>query len=87
MPQSRADAEAAASTVRKVYEPETGRTRLVKGNGEIVEAIISREEQQRIRHRASRMPAAAAASAATQQYTGKTKFPSEHPLFGYGPSS
>jgi glutamate synthase domain-containing protein 2 len=94
---SRAEAEAAAAVTRRVFEPETGRTRLVKASGEIVEEIVSKRRQSEIRHRASTTPAAAAAAARTlsgsdggsggapqtvRQYTGRDKFPTQHPWFG-----
>ena len=33
------------SVVRRVYDPDTGRHRLIKGDGEIIEEIVSRERQ------------------------------------------
>ena len=36
------------SVVRRVYDPDTGRHRLVKGDGEIIEEIVSRERQKAI---------------------------------------
>lgn len=80
MPQS--EAEAAAAVTRRVFEPDTGRTRLVKASGEIVEEIVSKQRQHAIRHRASMTPSAAAAAHTVQQYTGREKFPSQHPWFG-----
>mgnify|MGYP004122540773 CR=1 FL=1 len=50
---------------RRVFEPETGRTRLVKANGEIVEEIVSREAQLAIRRRASTTIAKAIGCGAT----------------------
>ena len=83
LPMSRSEAEAAAAVTRRVFEPDTGRTRLVKASGEIVEEIVSKQRQHAIRHRASTTPSAAAATARTvQQYTGREKFPSQHPWFG-----
>ncbi|XP_067942218.1 ADP-ribosylation factor-like protein 6-interacting protein 4 [Watersipora subatra] len=35
-------------TVRRVYDPDTGRNRLVKGSGEIIEEIVSKEKQRQI---------------------------------------
>ena len=82
VPMSQAEAEAAAAVTRRVFEPETGRTRLVKASGEIVEEIVSQRRQQAIRYRASTTPSAAGATRTVQQYTGREKFPSEHPWYG-----
>ena len=45
---------AVEAAVREVFEPETGRMRLVRGDGEIIERIVSRQEQEDIRRHASR---------------------------------
>ena len=82
VPMSREEAEAAAAVTRRVFEPETGRTRLVKASGEIVEEIVSKHRQQAIRHRASTTPSGACATRTVHQYTGREKFPSQHPWFG-----
>lgn len=36
------------SEVRRVYDPETGRNRLVKGDGEIIEEIVSKDRHKEI---------------------------------------
>ena len=36
------------SIVRRVYDPETGRNRLVKGDGEILEEIVSKDKHREI---------------------------------------
>ena len=36
------------SVIRKVYDPDTGRTRLVKGDGEILEEIVSEARHREI---------------------------------------
>eukprot|EP00037_Helgoeca_nana_P005458 m.51651 g.51651 ORF g.51651 m.51651 type:complete len:213 (-) comp16459_c1_seq1:5338-5976(-) len=36
------------NVVRKVYDPDTGRQRLVRGDGEIIEEIVSRDRQREI---------------------------------------
>ncbi|CAM9249658.1 unnamed protein product, partial [Hapterophycus canaliculatus] len=41
-------------TLREVFDEDTGRWRLVKGTGEIMERIVSRQEQQEIQQHASR---------------------------------
>ncbi len=41
------------SVVRKVFDPDTGRTRLVKGDGEIIEEIVSASRQKEINRMAT----------------------------------
>ena len=48
VPMTRDEYEAQRSIIREVYDPESGRTRLVRGTGEIIERIVSREEHGRI---------------------------------------
>ena len=54
MPMSREEHQARQSIVREVYDPETGRTRLVRGDGEIIERIVSRDEHAAINRQATR---------------------------------
>lgn len=54
MPMSREEYEAEQSQIREVYDPESGRTRLVRGRGEIIERIVSRETHQTINQQATR---------------------------------
>ncbi|KAK3242234.1 hypothetical protein CYMTET_48066 [Cymbomonas tetramitiformis] len=49
-PATQATAEKTAAEVTKVYDAELGRYRLVRGDGQIVEQCVSRQEQQRIMH-------------------------------------
>lgn len=42
-PLTKEEYEARQSVIRRVLDPETGRTRLVRGEGEIIEEIVSRE--------------------------------------------
>lgn len=44
VPMSSEQYEAQQSVVREVYDPETGRIRLVRGTGEIIERIVSRDQ-------------------------------------------
>jgi len=44
VPMSREQYEAQQAIVREVYDPGTGRTRLVRGTGEIIERIVSRDQ-------------------------------------------
>jgi hypothetical protein len=46
--------EAEQSKVREVYDPESGRMRLVRGSGEIIERIVSRQAHQQINQQATR---------------------------------
>jgi hypothetical protein len=41
------------NVVRRVYDPVTGRHRLVRGEGEVVEEIVSRERQKSINKQAT----------------------------------
>jgi len=50
---SRAQWEAESSKVRQVFDPATGRVRLVRGAGEIIEQIVSKAEQKRLRQLAT----------------------------------
>ncbi|XP_066591298.1 ADP-ribosylation factor-like protein 6-interacting protein 4 isoform X1 [Prorops nasuta] len=42
------------SIIRKVYDEETGRFRLIKGDGEVIEEIVSRERHKEINKQATR---------------------------------
>jgi len=42
-----------SNQISEVFDPDTGRTRLVKGSGEIIEKIVSRDQQNAIRKMAS----------------------------------
>jgi hypothetical protein len=46
--------EREANKVRQVFDPNTGRVRLVKGTGEILEQMVSKAEQKRIRELSTR---------------------------------
>lgn len=48
IPMTREQYEAQQSIIREVYDPQSGRTRLVKGTGEIIERIVSRSDHLRI---------------------------------------
>uniref|UniRef100_A0A7S3Y5I9 ADP-ribosylation factor-like protein 6-interacting protein 4 n=1 Tax=Heterosigma akashiwo TaxID=2829 RepID=A0A7S3Y5I9_HETAK len=48
VPMRREEYEAQQSVVREILDLETGRMRLVKGSGEIIERIVSKEEHARI---------------------------------------
>ena len=52
-PMTREQYEALRNTVREVYDAETGRYRMVRGTGEIVERMVSRQEHQFINQQAT----------------------------------
>jgi hypothetical protein len=54
VPMSREQYEAQQAVVREVYDEETGRMRLVRGTGEIIERIVSRSDHERINQQATR---------------------------------
>ena len=53
-PMSREQYEKEQSVIREVYDEESGRWRLVRGSGEIIERIVSRDDHQRINQRATK---------------------------------
>jgi hypothetical protein len=54
VPMTREQYEAEQSKIREVYDAETGRMRLVRGSGEIMERIVSKEAHQQINRLATR---------------------------------
>ena len=42
VPMTKEEYDKMQSVVRRVYDPDTGRVRLVKGSGEIIEEIVTR---------------------------------------------
>lgn len=52
-PLTKEDYEARQSVIRRVLDPETGRTRLVRGEGEIIEEIVSRDRHKEINKQAT----------------------------------
>ncbi|XP_055638353.1 ADP-ribosylation factor-like protein 6-interacting protein 4 [Toxorhynchites rutilus septentrionalis] len=52
-PETREQYEARQAVLRRVVDPETGRTRLVKGDGEIVEECVSRTRHNEINKQAT----------------------------------
>ena len=54
VPMTREQYEAKQKEVREVYDPESGRTRLVRGTGEIIERLVSRNEHTMINQLATR---------------------------------
>ncbi|XP_018608444.2 ADP-ribosylation factor-like protein 6-interacting protein 4 [Scleropages formosus] len=53
-PLTKEEWEAQQSIIRRVVDPETGRTRLVRGEGEILEEIVSREKHKDINKQATK---------------------------------
>jgi hypothetical protein len=53
VPMSREQYEAQQSQIREVYDPESGRHRLVRGAGEIIERIVSRADHAAINKQAT----------------------------------
>ena len=53
-PMSREEYEAQQSQIREVFDEESGRVRLVRGTGEIIERIVSRDSHEQINRRATR---------------------------------
>lgn len=47
-PMTKEQYEKKQSTIRRIFDEDTGRYRLIKGDGEIVEEIVSKERQQQI---------------------------------------
>jgi hypothetical protein len=54
VPMSKEEYEKEQAKVRQVYDPESGRYRLIRGSGEIIESIVSRSDHQRINQQATR---------------------------------
>ncbi|XP_060075619.1 ADP-ribosylation factor-like protein 6-interacting protein 4 isoform X2 [Ylistrum balloti] len=53
-PMTKEEWEKQQSVVRRVYDPETGRNRLIKGDGEVIEEIVSRERHKEINQQSTR---------------------------------
>lgn len=56
-PETKEEYEKRQSIVRRVIDEETGRSRLVKGDGEIIEEIVSKERHQQINKMATKIDA------------------------------
>jgi Nuclear RNA-splicing-associated protein len=53
-PMSQHEYDALQSQVRQVYDPESGRYRMIRGTGEVIECIVSRSEHEAINRQATR---------------------------------
>jgi hypothetical protein len=63
------------AVVREVFDEGSGRVRLIRGEGEVIEQIVSKQRQAELRNIST--------SWVAPNYTGKEKWPSQHPLTGY----
>ncbi|XP_051750879.1 ADP-ribosylation factor-like protein 6-interacting protein 4 [Ctenopharyngodon idella] len=52
-PMTKEEYEARQSVIRRVLDPETGRTRLIRGDGEVLEEIVTKERHKEINKRAT----------------------------------
>ena len=48
VPMSREEYERKRNTIRRVVDPEIGRSRLIRGEGEVLEEIVSRDRHKEI---------------------------------------
>uniref|UniRef100_A0A8D2LLQ3 ADP-ribosylation factor-like protein 6-interacting protein 4 n=1 Tax=Varanus komodoensis TaxID=61221 RepID=A0A8D2LLQ3_VARKO len=53
-PMTKEEWDARQSVIRRVVDPETGRTRLIKGDGEVLEEIVTKERHKEINKQATR---------------------------------
>lgn len=56
-PETKEAYEKRQSILRRVVDEETGRTRLIKGDGEIIEEMVTRERHQQINKQATKTDA------------------------------
>lgn len=54
VPETKEQYDARQSIIRRVFDPETGRNRLIKGDGEILEECVSRDRHMQINRQATR---------------------------------
>ena len=69
--------------IQRVWDPSLGVYRSVRLSGEVVEDSVSRGEQQRLMAAKARHVGPVGPPTAAQSFTGREKFPSQHPWFGY----
>lgn len=53
-PMTKEEWEKKQNTIRRVYDPETGRNRLVRGDGEIIEEIVSKGRHKEINQQSTK---------------------------------
>jgi len=54
-PMTKQEYDKKQSVIREVYDPQTGRIRMIKGDGEILESIVTKLQHQAINQTATRM--------------------------------
>ena len=69
--------------IQRVWDPSLGVYRSLRLSGEVVEESVSRGEQQRLMAAKARHVGPVGPPTAAQSFTGREKFPSQHPWFGY----
>lgn len=52
-PETKDEYDKRQSHIRRVEDPETGRIRLIKGDGEVLEEIVTRDQHKRINRQAT----------------------------------
>lgn len=52
-PETKAEYDKRQSFIRRVEDPETGRIRLIKGDGEILEEMVGREQHKKVNKQAT----------------------------------
>jgi hypothetical protein len=83
-PEQHAAAVSASQRVERVYDPGLGVYRCVRLSGEVVEESVSKTERRHLAHvKARHVGAAAGSGEEAHSYTGRDKFPSQHPWHGY----
>ena len=66
-----------------VFDPSLGVERQVRASGEVVEQCISRSAAAQLQHDKARVVQPVLSGPQRETFTGRTKFPSQHPWFGH----
>lgn len=74
-PMTKEEYEKQQSTIREVYDPQSGRYRLVRGTGEIIERIVSRNDHQRINQIATRNDGLSFSMNISNEASRRNRFP------------
>ena len=72
-----------AQRIHRVWDASLGCYRSVRESGEVVEQSVSRTQQQAMMRAKARVVPQGPAAHQPATYTGKDKFPSQHPWFGF----
>lgn len=72
-PMSRAEYEQRQSQIREVYDPQSGRTRLIRGDGEVIERLVSRDMHHHINQLATRGDGTSFARSVMDKATSKSR--------------